>query len=285
MPEIAGLFVRDLGTGDPVVVLHPGPGLDGSVFLPGAEMLAAAGHRLLLVDLPGNGRSPDGDHADWTLRGYARAVQRLVEALELRAWTLLGHSFGGYVALQHLVDHPTAAARLITSCTDADEDPPPGLPEPPAPEGAVRDAFEREATVATAEECRDVWLGQLPFFSPDPKRVASMLRDVVFRPAVHHPRDWGELHALDALARTRIPVLAIGAGRDPAFPVAMAERIAHVAPNGSLLRLEGAGHFPFAEDPSAYWAGVARWLGSNPPTPRPSSGAGHGAHDRGVGGS
>lgn len=30
------LHVRDLGEGPPVVLLHPGPGLDGSVFLPGA---------------------------------------------------------------------------------------------------------------------------------------------------------------------------------------------------------------------------------------------------------
>jgi proline iminopeptidase len=260
MPEIAGLFVRDLGAGDPVVVLHPGPGLDGSVFLPGVELLAAAGNRVLLVDLPGNGRSPDGDRAEWTLAGCARAVQRLVEALELRDWTLLGHSFGGYVAMQHLVDHPGAAARLIASCTDADEDPPEGMAEPPEPEAAVREAFEREATVATPEECREVWLAQLPFFTSDPERVAGMLRDVVFRPDVHHPRDWGELHALDALAAAPIPVLAIGAGRDPAFPPALAERIGDAAPQGTVLRLEHAGHFPFAEDPEAYWGAVARWL-------------------------
>src|SRR3954453_1941651 len=118
MPQ---LHVRDLGSGPPVVLLHPGPGLDGSVFLPGAERLAAS-HRVLLVDLPGNGRSPDGDREEWTLAGWARAVQRLAAPLELRGWTLLGHSFGGYVALQHLVDHPGTAARLIAACTDSDED-------------------------------------------------------------------------------------------------------------------------------------------------------------------
>jgi pimeloyl-ACP methyl ester carboxylesterase len=52
------LHVRDLGEGPPVVLLHPGPGLDGSVFLPGATALADAGFRALLVDLPGSGRSP-----------------------------------------------------------------------------------------------------------------------------------------------------------------------------------------------------------------------------------
>jgi pimeloyl-ACP methyl ester carboxylesterase len=261
MPEIAGVFVREIGEGKPVVLLHPGPGLDGSVFLPGVMALAQAGHRVLLVDLPGNGRSPDGDRAEWTLAGYARSVQRLAEALDLRDWALLGHSFGGYVALQHLVDHPGAAARLILSCTDSDEDPPVGLPEPPEPEGAVLEALEREATVSTPEECREVWLAQLPFFSPEPERASGMLRDVVFRADVHHTRDWGELHALQALAAASIPVLAIGAGRDPAFPIALAERIGAAAPNSTVLALADSGHFPFAEHPDSYWGAVITWLG------------------------
>ncbi len=70
--------------------LHPGPGVDGSVFLPGAERLAAT-HRVLLVDLPGNGRSPDGDRGEWTLAGFARAVDGLAGELGLTGWTLLGH--------------------------------------------------------------------------------------------------------------------------------------------------------------------------------------------------
>jgi proline iminopeptidase len=263
--EIAGLWVRDLGSGPPVVCLHPGPGLDGSVFLPGVERLAAAGHRVLLVDLPGNGRSPDGDRAEWTLAGYARAVQRLAEALALGPFTLLGHSFGGYVALQHLVEHPGAAARLIASCTDADEAWPDGVPEPPEPPAAVREAFEREAAVATAEDCREVWRAQMPYFAEDPDLAGAMLADVVFRPAVHHPRDWGDLHALEALAAATAPVLAIGGGRDPGFPLALAERIAATAPRGRLLRLEAAGHFPFAEDAAGYWDPVARWLAETAP--------------------
>src|SRR4051812_20249466 len=134
------LFHRELGTGDPIVLLHPGPGLDGSVFLPGVERLAAAGHRVILVDLPGSGRSPEGD---WTVAGQAAAIQAFSEELGLRDWTLLGHSFGGYVAAQHLVDHGMAS-RLILSCTDVDEepaiedDPFAGLPD------SVREAFEAE---------------------------------------------------------------------------------------------------------------------------------------------
>jgi proline iminopeptidase len=255
------LHVRHLGDGPPVVLLHPGPGLDGSVFLPGAHALVDAGFRALLVDLPGSGRSPG---ADFTLRAQAAAVEELMR--ELDEPTLLGHSFGGYVAVQHLVDHPGSAARLVASCTDADEDEPDdapddrfaGMPEDVA--AGVREAFERESSVATPEECREVWRDQLPFFSVDPARVEPMLDDVVFQVEAHHEHDLGELRALGALAASDIPVLAIAGSEDRAIPPAAARRIAATAPRGELLLIDGAGHFPFAETPDRYWPPLVDWL-------------------------
>ena len=42
--------------------------------------------------------------------------------------------------------------------------------------------------------------------------------------------------------------------------VRRARRIAEAAPQGELVVLDGAGHFPFAEDPEAYWGTVRDWL-------------------------
>jgi proline iminopeptidase len=259
------LHVRELGEGSPVVVLHAGPGLDGSIFLPGAELLAAAGYRLLLVDLPGNGRSPDPE--EWTLAAHARALEELVRERGLEDWTLLGHSFGGFVSMQHLVDFPGSAARLIASCTDADEEPAPGVDEEAAyanlpPE--VEAAFELEERVTSDEEARDAWLGQLPFFAPTPEGVAAVraaFSDVVYRHrAVLQVDELGELHALGALAAAEIPVLAIVGSEDRGTPPEAAQRIADTAPRGELAVLDGVGHFPFAEAPERYWGAVRDWL-------------------------
>ena len=254
-----------------MVLLHPGVGLDGSVFLPGARRLAET-HRLLILDLPGNGHSPDGVRDEWTFAGYARSVERFVRKRKLKDWTLLGHSFGGFVAMQYLVDFPGSASRIVASCTDCDEAPAPGAPEdpfegmPPEVAAGVRAAFDREADVDSVEDCRRVWLDQMPFFVGALERVETLraaFADVAYRVEIHREvaRDWGELHALDALAASDIPVLAIAGERDRAQPPANARRIAEAAPRGELLVLEGAGHFPFAEDPAAYWGGVREWLG------------------------
>jgi pimeloyl-ACP methyl ester carboxylesterase len=249
------LPVRDLGSGPPVVLLHPGPGLDGSVFLSHAGRLADAGYRALLVDLPGD---------DYTLRSQAAAVEELMR--ELDAPTLLGHSYGGYVAMQHLVDYPGSAARLIASCTDADEDEPDDAPEdrfeglPEDVAAGVREAFERESSVTTQDECRQVWIDQMPFFADDPAKVVPMLDEVVFDVDAHRGHDLGELHALEALAAAEIPVLAIVGEHDRATPPAMSRRIADTAPRGELVVLEGTGHFPFAEAPERYWPALISWL-------------------------
>ena len=172
-----------------MVLLHPGVGLDGSVFLPGARRLAAT-HKLYLVDLPGNGHSPDGNRDAWTFSGFAAAVERFVRKRKLEDWTLLGHSFGGYVAMQYLVDFPGTVSGLIASCTDCDEEPAPGAPEDPfegMPEdvaASVRAAFDREASVESVDDCRRVWLDQMPFFVGAPDRVETLraaFSDVAYR--------------------------------------------------------------------------------------------------------
>jgi proline iminopeptidase len=259
------MYVRELGEGPPVLLLHPGPGLDGTVFLPGVELLARS-HRVLLADLPGNGHSPDGDKNEWTLAGFARAVEHLANDLELEDWTLLGHSFGGFVAMQHLVDFPGSAARYIASCTDASEAPPPGEPEDPLAglsdedRERVAEGLAREQVASSPQQLKDAWMDQAPRLTVSEAALMRMLRDVLFRPEMARPRDWGELEALSTLAFTDTPVLSIGAELDRAIDPVAARRIAITAPKGELLMLDGCGHFPFAEQPQRYWEGVEAWL-------------------------
>ena len=253
------LHVRDLGSGPPVVFLHPGPGLDGSVFLPGAQRVADAGYRVLLVDLPGSGRSPA---ADWTLAGYAEAVEDFVNELGLQDWTLLGHSFGGYVAMQHVVDYGDRRPATSPPAPTPRRSPPPACRRIAGTTCRRRShaAFEREASVQTPEECREVWRDQLPFFANDPAAVEPMLDRVVFQPEAHHPHELRRAARARRAGRVRRP----RAGDRRRATTARSRRATRAGsrrrPGGELLIIDGAGHFPFAETPDRYWPPLIDWL-------------------------
>jgi pimeloyl-ACP methyl ester carboxylesterase len=64
-----------------------------------APALAARGH-VVVVDLKGFGRAPKPADGAYAPRDHASALMRLIEELDLRRITLVGHSMGGGIALQ-----------------------------------------------------------------------------------------------------------------------------------------------------------------------------------------
>jgi proline iminopeptidase len=107
----ADLFVRRIGSGPPVVVLHGGPGADHEYLRPGFDALAA-GRELLYYDQRGGGRSPVPRDVPV---GWAEQVADL-EALR-RHWaldelTVAGYSWGGLLALLYALEHPGRVGRL-----------------------------------------------------------------------------------------------------------------------------------------------------------------------------
>ena len=243
------------------------------MFFPEVLSLTEHGVRVIAFDLPANGRSAAGDRADWTISGFARTVMRAIRALGLqpREWDLLGHSFGGFVALELNNLHPGELTRLIASCTIGSEEPPPeGVPGElerldPEERAAIEAAWEREHNATTPEELRDAWLDQVDYWAGSPEgaeRVRERFLGVTYQPGPNQHEDWGELETLGALAD--IPVLAIAAERDP-IPREFQQRIADASPRGTLAVIEGSGHFPFVETPDRYWPVVARWLEETAP--------------------
>src|SRR5512134_1657783 len=72
----------------------------------------SAKHTVLAPDLLGHGGSskPEGDYS---LGAYANAVRDLLEALDLRRGTIVGHSLGGGVAMQLAYQYPERCERLV----------------------------------------------------------------------------------------------------------------------------------------------------------------------------
>ena len=101
----------EAGTGEPVVMLH-GLGGTKASFLP---TIAALGDsfRLIAVDMLGFGDSSKPLGASYGPAFHAGTVEKLLDALELERAHLVGHSFGGRVALELGFRHPDRAAGLV----------------------------------------------------------------------------------------------------------------------------------------------------------------------------
>ena len=89
-------FVR-MGSGPALLLLH-GLGCDHRTWAPVMESLART-HTVIAPDLLGHGES-DKPRADYSLGGYANGMRDLLTVLGIDRVTVVGHSFGGGVAMQ-----------------------------------------------------------------------------------------------------------------------------------------------------------------------------------------
>ena len=267
------LWVHERGAGRPLVALHGGPGLDGSVWFPGLEPLTHEGWRVLAPDHRGNGRSEAGDPARWTVPQMADDVEALVTALELERPVVIGWSFGSFVAQAHMAQHCSASAYVLmgTVAEPAALQLVDGELERFQPErlrAQVTASWEREATVQTAEECRQLLHDQYPFHVADPESpvVAQLIEQdrVVYRPEVlrHFAADgnYGLEDRREQLRQRDVPVLVLSGEHDRTTAAASAHELAQALRNAEEAVIEGAAHMMLYERPEETLDALRRFL-------------------------
>jgi len=107
----AELFVRRIGAGRPVVVLHGGPGADHEYLRPGFDALAD-GRELIYYDQRGGGRSPVPRNVPVGWTEQVADLEALRRHWGLEQLTLVGYSWGGLLALLYALEHPGRVGRL-----------------------------------------------------------------------------------------------------------------------------------------------------------------------------
>jgi proline iminopeptidase len=267
------LYVRTIGRGFPLMLLHGGPGLDHRMFGDYLDPLASR-FQLVYLDQRGQGRSDPAPPETLTLANLAADVSRLASALGFDRYSVLGHSFGAFVALQHAVDHPAAAAGTIVSS---------GLPserflaavdlnlaafEPIELRQQVTDSWAREQHVTLAEEVEQLLVDQLPFHFADPldpriAEYASRTAGAHYSPQVlrHFARQgYGGIALEDRLSGIPQPVLIMAGRKDRTCTVEAAEVMASQVPHSDLVIYEHSGHMTFVEETPRYLETVAGFL-------------------------
>jgi proline iminopeptidase len=105
------LFVRRVGGGRPVVVLHGGPGADHEYLRPGFDALAD-GRELIYYDQRGGGRSPVPRDVPVGWTEHVADLEALRSELRIARLTIAGYSWGGLLALLYALEHTERVERM-----------------------------------------------------------------------------------------------------------------------------------------------------------------------------
>jgi pimeloyl-ACP methyl ester carboxylesterase len=266
LPDGYGMFVEEVGSGfPPLVVLHGGPGLDHTTFRPWLDPLGDE-FRLLYVDERGQGRSERVDPETLSLEVFARDVDLLAEALGLDRFALLGHSFGAIVTTWHATELGTAAAYVISGGGDASApllaDVEASLEAMGERGAAIAETWEREQTVETEEELKELLRAQMPFHFHGgvPPGYGD---ETVGSPEVlrHFARiGYGDFDYRPRLRDVRRPTLVL-VGEHDRTTTPRAARVLHEGiPGSELVVVPNAGHMSFVEAQELYLDAVRSFL-------------------------
>lgn len=258
------LFYETVGRGHPCFVLHGGLGLDHTYFRPWLDPLAAQ-FQLIYLDLRGNGQSERSSPDGTTFAQFCDDLETLCVALECEQIAVLGHSFGGFIALQFAHLYPSRVSHLILVDTvavlDFDDDIAAHL-DSVNPGPSIRIALETGPT--SDDDLAQIMqtIAPLYFYHYDAQLAQTVFQHTHWSHMANQ-RGFELLQEYDMqpyLASMTIPTLCISGKDDWLARPAQVERLASGLPMATLVQFEQCGHFPFIEQTASFLASVRNWL-------------------------
>lgn len=269
------LHVEVVGEGPPLLLMHGGPGLDHVSLTPFRRL--ADRHTVVFYDHRCNGRSNGVPVTTMTFENLTADADALREQFGFERWAVLGHSFGGHVALEYALRFGERVSRLILLDTAGD----------------VRWSQERAADIlagrgrnaATVAVARRFYSGRiapedfvraslrlLPAYDHrfSLRRLAHEMLDGGWRARMRPEalifggrmmRGWS---VMDRLGEIRVPTLVLAGRDDFLFPPESQALLAAGIPDARLRIIERAGHNPQTERPTETTAAVADFLAEAP---------------------
>jgi proline iminopeptidase len=266
----ARLYVREIGRGVPIVIVHGGPDFDHEYLLPDMDRVAESFH-LVYYDQRGRGRSFSGRATDdVSITTEIDDLDRIRELVGRQAVAVLGHSWGGLLAMEYAIRCPDRVSHLIlmntapashTGVVALRQE----LSRRRSPEQAERMAalladpryragdvdvdldvyrIHFASTVRDAAQLERV-IGRLrSAFTPDGIVAAREIEDRLYE------QTWNaeDYDLIPRLRRLRLPTLVIHGDND-FVPTELAREIADAIPGSRFVVLADCGHFAYLEQP------------------------------------
>jgi proline-specific peptidase len=276
-------WYRIVGQGEddgklPVLYLHGGPGATHD-YIESFEAMAETGRRAIFYDQLGCGKSdlPD-DTSLWTVETFVEEVGVVREALGLDRLHILGHSWGGMLAMAYALTQPSGVESMIVASS------PSSIPQWVAEANRLRAELpeDLQATLEKHEEagtfsdpeyeeaCMVFYKRHLCRLDEWPDYVLRSFQFIEEHGVVYNTMNGpSEFHVIgtikdwditDRLGEIRIPTLVITGEFDEATP-AINRTVSEGIPGAESVIYPGTSHCAHVEDPEGYMRVIDDFLG------------------------
>ena len=277
------LYYRAIGQGQPIVVIHGGPTFDHNYLLPDIDRLSSS-FRLIYYDQRGRGKSGENVQPEQvSLQSEIQDLEDLREYFNLDSLAVLGHSWGGLLAMEYATRHPQRVSHLILLNTAPASHNDWMLFQQELRTKSADDLNKKEALAATARYLSgdletDAEYYRMHFRATirQPQLLESVVRSLRLNVTAEGIRKaraimqrlynetWllSEYNLLPKLRRLSIPTLVISGDYD-FIPVACAVHIAQSIPGARLVVLKECGHFSYLECPDQVFKEITDSFGNH----------------------
>ena len=243
------------GSTPPLIVISGGPGSDHRYMrIGGAFAKISETRQVVMFDQRGTSKSSGADGAvfvDW-----AADVEAVQAAIGAEKVDLLGHSFGGLVAMSYASEHPENIRKLI-------------LVDSTAPKLSDNVQLLSDIYPDRIDEWRTTRANLQPQFSApeisvffsmefvDPAlapQYEAAVADYVYNISVNNAlrAELGTIDFSDAMAAYEKPALIVHGRHDAVLAPSVAWKLHQLIPNAEIRIIEQSGHLPFVEQPSEF---------------------------------
>ncbi|MFX1329334.1 MAG: alpha/beta fold hydrolase [Promethearchaeota archaeon] len=262
------IYYDEYGSGFPFLIMHGGLGIDHSYFRPAIDPLGDI-FKLIFYDHRGEGRSGRPPLNTITLEQLADDANSLREILGYKKVGVIGHSFGGSVALHYAIRHPKKIRHLILINASPAFD---------YWEEVMENIIQKDLTPElretlnapvdpTVEGFKEQFKITAPLYfynynSEMEKIINDVLNKMKLNPetAILNETILLNYDLVSKLTEIEVPTLILAGKNDIITPPSQAQRIHDNIPNSQLCIFERSGHYPFYEESDEFFKVIREWF-------------------------
>ena len=269
------LYALTMGKGNPLIVVHGGPGLTKDYLLPQMAQLAK-NNEVVFYDQRGGGKSSGTIMTgNITVESFVEDLEALRLALGYGKVSILGHSWGALLAMHYAIEHPGNLDNLVLM------NPMPGSSAEYAsytnewlprgdPARVELERIEKSEEFAKGDPATFAYYYRIIFsrFCHNPSKADELnlnmtqkaalngvlVRQLIGKDLYSKPYD---LHG--PLKKLKVPALVIQGDSD-LIPVSVGENLHKSIPGSNFVLIEKSGHFPYIENPDALFSSLNEFL-------------------------